>query len=320
MGRYILTRLLQTIPVLLVSSVAIFLIVHLVPGDPALVVAGPDATPDVVEAVRARLGLDRPLPVQYFTWLRDALMGDFGTSYVNRLPASELIALRLAPTLQLAVAGIVVALSIGIPLGLLAAIKRGTWIDLGVSMGSAGAIAMPNFWFGILLLLLFSLQLGWLPAGGRVPFSQDPIMALQFIALPAFALGLNAIAVLARYSRSATLDVLGSNHIRTARSKGVGGRRIITKHVIRNAMIPVVTITGIVFGRMVGGAVVIESVFGWPGLGRLLVQSISNRDYTIVQGTLLLLVVFFVVINLCVDLLYGVIDPRIRVGSRKATR
>lgn len=315
---YTLWRLVQTVPVLIVSSIFVFLIVHLLPGDAAVVVAGPEATDETVEAIRARMGLDQPLYVQYWIWITDVIRGDLGDSYINRLPASELIASRLPATLVLGVSAFLVTVVLSVPLGVLAALREGKITDWLVSTVGAFVIAVPNFWVGILLILLFALHLGWLPPGGYVGFEHDPALALRSLILPTLALASSSIFHVARFVRSALLDTLGDDFVRTARAKGVPARRVLTRHAIRNALIPVVTMLGITLGGMLSGAVVIESVFAWPGLGRLLVQSILNQDFTVVQGVLLLMVLLFVVVNLVVDLLYSVLDPRIQVAGERA--
>lgn len=313
MLRYITQRLLQAIPVLLLTSIAIFGLLHLAPGDPALILAGPDADEESVAAIRQEMGLDRPLYVQYGVWIGHILRGDMGRSYVNNRPVSELILQRLPATVQLALAGLLIALTSGALTGILAALNQRRMLDWIVSSINAFAVAMPNFWFGILVILFFAVALRWLPPGGREPFAEDPVRALKFLLLPALTLAINQMAVLSRFVRSSVLDVLGDDYIRTARSKGLQERVVIARHVIPNAFIPVVTVLGIQIGRLVGGAVVIETVFAWPGVGRLLLQSVQSRDYTVVQGILLLLVTSFILANLLTDLLYGVLDPRVRV-------
>ncbi|WP_217632393.1 ABC transporter permease [Ruania alba] len=312
-------RAIQALPVLLISSIGIFLIVHLVPGDPALVIAGPDATPEAVASVRTNLGLDEPLWNQFFVWLGNVFTGDFGTSYISNLAVSELIASRLPATVQLAVAALLISVVLGFLGGVLAAVFESRPIDWMISSTSAVSIAVPEFWVGILLILGGALYLGILPPGGYVSFAEDPLQAASFILLPALALSVNTAAVLARFMRSSMLEVFGEDYIRTAEAKGVRPHLVVTQHVLRNALIPVLTILGIQFGRLLGGSIVIETVFAWPGIGRLLVDSISNRDYSVVQGVMLLLVVIFVVINLIVDLLYGAVDPRVRLLTGRST-
>lgn len=321
MTGFILRRLLlQMLPVLFVSSVVVFGIVRLIPGDTAAVLAGPDATSEALARIRDQFGLDEPLPVQYLIWLKGVLTGDMGTSYVSGLPVTELIAQRIPATLELAVGGLLVATLVGIPAGVGAAVRAGKPVDWVVSTTSNVLIAVPNFWLGILGILFFAVGLGWLPPGGRVPFLQDPITAVQFLALPVIALCAHALAILTQYTRSSVIDTLHENYIRTARAKGLAPRYIIGQHALRNALVPVVTMMAILFGRMIGGAVVVESVFAWPGIGRLLIGSIGNRDYGVVQGVLLLLVLVFLVINLVVDICYAALDPRIQVTAGGTTR
>ena len=311
---FTLRRLVQSIPVVILSTIAVFLLLHLVPGDPALAVAGSDAREDTLVAIRHEMGLDQPLPVQYVRWIGRVLQGDLGRSYTTRLSVAEQIALRIPATLELALAGIVIALLISIPTGVLAAVRERSAADWLISSFNAFAIAIPNFWFGILMILLFALALGWLPASGRGDYSREPLKAWTFLLLPAITLALNQAAILSRFVKSSVLEVLHDDYVRTARAKGLRERLVIQRHVLTNALVPVATVLGIQFGRLLGGAIVVESVFSWPGVGRLILQSIGSRDYTTVQGVLLLLVLAFVVVNLLTDLTYGLLDPRIRLS------
>lgn len=315
MLQYIARRLLHAIPVILLSSIVIFALLHLAPGDPALILAGPDADADTVQAVRQRMGLDQPLYVQYGIWIGQMLRGDMGRSYVNNRPVRELIMQRIPATIQLALAGLLIALTVGGITGVMAALNRSKAVDWVVSSINAFAVAIPNFWFGILVILLFAVTLRWLPPGGRGSFADDPGRALQFLALPALTLAINQMAVLSRFIRSSVLDVLTDDYVRTAHAKGLRSRVVILRHVLPNAFMPVVTVLGIQIGGLVGGAVVIETVFAWPGVGRLLLQSVQSRDYTVVQGVLLLLVTSFILVNLLTDIMYGVLDPRVRVDK-----
>ncbi len=314
MRAYIFRRILQTIPVLVLTSFCVFLLLHLVPGDPALVLAGTDATADVIEAVRKDLGLDQPLPIQYVKWVEHVLRGDLGKSYVTKLPTWDLIMLKLPATLELTVTAFVLALLIAVPTGILAAVRQRRPTDLAISTFTAVGLAVPNFWVGILFILLFALALGWLPPGGRVEFGRAPLLALKHLILPALTLAIPQSAIFSRFLRAAVVDVSQEDYVRTARAKGVRERLVVSRHVVRNALIPVVTVLGMHFGRLLGGAVIIESVFAWPGVGRLMLQAIGDRDYTVVQGGLLLLVSTFVLINLLTDLSYGFLDPRIRLA------
>jgi ABC-type dipeptide/oligopeptide/nickel transport system permease component len=314
---FTLRRLLQVLPVVVLSSVGVFLLLHLVPGDPVAVLAGPDATPETIQAMRQELGLDRSLPVQYGIWLGRVLRGDFGRSYAYRRPVGELILQRIPATVELALAGLALALLVAIPTGVLAAVRQGSVFDWLASTLSGFAIAMPNFWFGILAIIVFSLTLGWLPPGGMVELSRDPVAGLWFLVLPAVTLALNQAAVLSRFVKASVLEVLNEDYVRTARAKGLSEAQVTRRHVVRAALIPVATVLGLEFGRLLGGAVIVESVFAWPGMGRLIVQGILHRDYPIVQATLLLLVITFVAVNLVTDLVYGLLDPRIRLSARR---
>jgi ABC-type dipeptide/oligopeptide/nickel transport system permease component len=315
MTTFIFRRVLQAIPVLILASVGVFLLLHLVPGDPALLLAGPDATPEVVAAVRKDMGLDQPLPVQYALWMSHALRGDLGKSYISRLPVWQLIQNALPATIELTLAALVVAIVLGIPTGILSAINRQSLPDWAITVVNGLSLAIPNFWLGILLIIFFALILNWLPPGGRVDFMSKPGAAWKTLLLPALTLALHISAVLSRFTRASMIEVLHEDYIRTARAKGLSGLGVISRHALRNALIPIVTVLGIQFGRLLGGAVIVESVFAWPGVGRMVLQAVLNRDYLLVQGALLLLVLAFIVINLIVDLFYGLLDPRIRLAA-----
>lgn len=318
MGRYILGRLGQAVPVLFVSSIVIFLILRLAPGDPATSIAGIGATPQDIARIRAYLGLDQPLWEQYVKWLSHAIHGDFGQSSITHLPARELIAQRIPATAELAVAALLLTIGIGIPVGILAARKPGGLVDRLVAVFTAVAIAIPPFWLGIIGILVFGLYLGWVPVGGYVAPSQDFVGFLKALILPALVLAGDHAAVLARFMRAGMIETRGADYMRTAVAKGLPPRVVIMRHQFRNSLIPVLTILGIYLGRLMGGAVVIETVFAWPGVGRLLAQSVENRDYAVVQGILLMLVAWFVVANLLTDIAYGLADPRIRIYGRRA--
>jgi peptide/nickel transport system permease protein len=309
---FALRRAMQTVPVLFLASIGIFLLIHLVPGDPASLAAGPDATPDIVQAVRRDFGLDQPLPVQYAYWIGHVLRGDFGSSYVNHLPVLELIELRLPATIELTLAAVAIELIVALPTGVLAALGRRGPVDWLITSASGAAIAIPNFWLGILAIILFGLVLRWLPAGGFVSIAQDPAQGLRFLVLPAATLALGHAAVLSRFVKSSMLEVLHREYVRTARAKGLDEGGVVRHHVLRNALVPVATVLGLQFGRMLGGAVVIESVYAWPGIGNLLLDSVQARDYTVVQAALLLLVLIFILVNFATDVAYGVLDPRIK--------
>lgn len=315
MARFIARRVLLAIPTLLFASILIFLLLRLIPGDPATILAGSDATPAQVAAVRHDLGLDAPLVVQYVTWLNRALHGNFGRSLIGKYPVWDQVKRAYPATLELSIAAMLLALLIAVPTGLIAALHPRSWLDRTISALNAFVIGIPNFLLGILLILAFALTIPILPVGGRVPVLEDPGAGLKTLVLPAFTLAVGIAAVLSRFIRGAMLEVLNEDYIRTARAKGLRGRAVISRHALRNALIPVVTVLGLQIGRLLGGAVIVEAVFAWPGMGRLAVQAILTRDYTIVQATLLLLVTAFVFINLLVDIAYGLIDPRVRARA-----
>lgn len=315
MGAYIIRRLLQALPTLFISSVVVFMIIRMVPGDPARMMVGFDAPQEEVDAVRVSLGLDQPLPVQYVRWLGQVVQGDLGVSLINKFPVGDLVLAKLPATIELAFAALLLSLLVSIPLGIFAAVRAGRWPDYVVSFASAAFIGTPNFWIGLLYILLFSIALPFLPPSGRVPLTEDPIRGLQHLILPTLTLALPVAMVQVRFIRAAFLEVLSQDYVRTARAKGVDERMVLLRHGFRNALIPIITVIGIQFGNLLGGAVIIESLFAWPGVGRMLVESINNRDYAITQAGLLYLVGIFLLINLLVDVLYGVIDPRVRLGS-----
>ena len=304
MVTYAIRRLLIAIPTLLGVVLLVFLMVRLAPGDPAVLLAGEFATPETLEAIRARYGLDRPLPEQLLIYLQALLSGDLGESARSRRPVLEELRTYFPNTVELASAAILVALLTGIPLGILAALRPGSGLDLGVMVLALLGVSMPVFWFGLLAILIFAVELGWFPVAGKG--------TLAHLVLPAITLGVNATALLARMTRGTLLEVLSQDYIRTARAKGLAERVVILKHALRNALIPVVTVAGLEFGSLLAGAVITETIFAWPGLGQLLVGSILARDYPMVQGAVLLVATTFILVNLLVDLLYAWIDPRVR--------
>lgn len=311
MGGYVLRRLWQTIPVLFGVSLLAFAVMHVVPGDPVRLIAGPDAPESVVERIRVDLGLDRPLHEQYWSFLSRALRGDLGRSLRSRAPVADEILARFPATLELTTASMIIAVLVGVPLGLIAAVRRATWVDYLAMTTSLSGLSMPVFWLAIVAIWLFSLQLGWLPVSGRGgPLWQWD--GLRHIALPAATLATTSIAITSRLTRSGMLDVLGREYVTTARAKGLPPVWVVTKHALKNALIPVVTVVGLQYGFLLGGAVVTETIFAWPGVGRLAMTAILQRDYPVVQGCVLLVAVLFVMVNLLVDLLYGLLDPRIR--------
>lgn len=309
---YILRRLSQLVPVLFLASIAIWGMIYAVPGGPVGMMVGENATAEQVAAVRAQMGLDRPITVQYADWLWSALQGDFGESLHSRRPVMELIAQRLPASLQLAAAATFVSLAVGVPVAILSAMHPGSWIDRSLSAWNALALGVPTFWLGILLILLFAVQLRWLPAAsGHVPFYEDPLGALRNLALPAITLGLYVSGIFARFLRASLVSELRSDYVRTARSKGLPERQILNVHVLRNALLPFITIVGLSLTNFIGGAVVTEAVFTYPGIARLLINAISQRDYPLIQGVIVVILVLYVLVNLIVDILYAYADPRI---------
>lgn len=317
MVSFVVRRLIQWVPMLLISSVVLFLMVRTMPGDVVDVLAGAHASDEAIAAIRADYGLDRPLAVQYMAWLEQTLQGNFGKSFVYHRDIGDLITSRLPYSLVLALAALAISAAIGVPAGVWAATHRGGRGDLAISVMAAGAIAMPGFWFAILCIMVFSVNLSWLPPGGTGGGFENPAGFLVSLILPSLALALNGVAILSRFTRGAVLEVLRADHVRTAVAKGLQRGKIMRRHVLRNAMVPITTMASILFGRMLASAVLIETVFAWPGIGRLLVQSISNRDYGVVQALLVLLVFFFLFLNLVVDITYGLFDPRIRMEKRR---
>ncbi len=311
---YLARRLLLTIPILLLVSVMIFSMINLIPGDPATVILGPEAPPEAKEAMRERLGLNDSLPLQYVGWLGGVLRGDLGTSLVDGTPVLALIFQRLPATVELAVGTFLISLTIAIFAGILSASRRGTWMDyLGTGL-ALGGISIPHFWLGMMFIVVFAVGLGWFPASGYVPFFQDPIANLYAMVLPVLATGLRQSGELMRMLRSSLLEELGSDYVRTAYSKGLSGRLVVIRHAVRNALIPFVTASGLQIAGLLGGLVVTETVFQIPGLGRLVVDAILSRDYTVVQGAVLVIALTVILVNLLVDLLYAWIDPRIRLS------
>ncbi len=312
MHRYILRRLAQAVPVVFLFSVVVFVVLRLVPGDPATVMLGLEATPEAVAQIRQEMGLDRPIVVQYGIWLRHVLEGDFGTSWRSKQAVSSLIWRRFPATLELTIAATLIGVAIALPLGVLSGLRPNTLVDVVATWFSLAGVAIPGFWLGLMLLLLLSVQLRWLPPSGYTPFTEDPIQSLRHLVLPAVTLGIGLAAPLARFVRSGMLDVMATDYIRTARAKGLPERRVVTRHALRNSMLSVITIFGLEFGALLGGAVITESVFNWPGIGTLLLTGIKQRDYAMVQGTVLFVSVMFIVVNLIVDVSYSLLDPRIR--------
>jgi peptide/nickel transport system permease protein len=316
MLRFVLGRLLSVIPILFVVSLVTFLIIWLVPGDVASEIAGPDATPAELEQIRADLGLDRPLLERALVWYGNLLRGDLGESYLLNRSVLDAVLERLPVTLSLACIALIFTVVVGIMLGMIAAVRHGTWLDQGAMATALLGLSVPDFWFGLVLIFLFGVALGWLPTGGFVPITEDFWGWVRSMTLPALTLALTQMGVVARMTRSSMLDVLRQDYIRTAKAKGMRSRTVIGKHALLNALIPVITVVGVISGVLLGGTVVIESVYSLPGVGRLIIGAIQRRDYPIIQGGLLMTAAVFVFVNIMVDLLYGVIDPRIRHGRR----
>lgn len=309
---FVIRRLSQLLPVVLLASLAVWGMLFAVPGGPIGSLVGENATPEQIAAVSAQLGLDRPVLIQYFDWLIKALTGDFGMSIFGREPVMTLIGQRLPATLQLAGAATIVALLIGVPVAILSALRPGSWIDRILSGWSAVALGVPTFWLGILMILLFAVQLRWLPsASAYVPIWVDPIGAIRNLAMPALTLGIYVSGILARFLRASLISELNADYVRTARSKGLPEHTIVGVHIMRNALLPFITIVGLMVANFIGGAVVTEAVFTYPGLGRLLIQAISTRDYPLIQGCIIIILVLYILINLVVDVLYAYVDPRI---------
>jgi peptide/nickel transport system permease protein len=312
MTGYIVRRLLQLLPVLLLASLGIWGMIYAVPGNPVASIVGENANAEQIREVTERLGLDRPILVQYWSWLTSVLQGDLGASLHSRDPVLHLIMQRVPATIQLAIAATIVGLVLGIPVAIASAIAPNSWLDRALSGWSALALGVPTFWLGILLILLFAVELRWLPsASAYVPFFESPWQATKNILMPALTLGIYVSGIFARFLRASLLSELKSDYVRTARSKGLRERDVIAKHVLRNALLPFVTIVGLMMANFIGGTVVTEAVFTYPGLGRLLIQAISSRDYPLIQGCILFILCVYILINVLVDVLYAYIDPRI---------
>jgi peptide/nickel transport system permease protein len=315
MGTYILRRLLQSIPVIFFSTFVVFLVIHLIPGDAAAVLAGPNASPEALAAIRKDMGLDQPLLLQYAFWVGHLLQGDLGKSTLSGQPIVKLLQARAPATLELTVAAMLLSLLIAIPLGILSATHVRGRLEWLISTVQSLWLAIPNFWAGILAIIFFSLVLRWLPPGGRVADGSDIGGSIKSLILPATTLSLYLAAGLSRFVKFNLLEVFFDDFVRTARAKGLDDTAVTYRHALRNAMLPVITILGVQFASLLGGTVIIEAVFSWPGVGGMMLDGIANRDYGVVQGGLLLLVLIFIVINLLVDLTYALVDPRIRVGD-----
>lgn len=311
---FILRRLGHTAVVLLGVIVVVFLLVHLVPGDPVRVALGTRFSQESYDALRKASGLDQPLFLQFLSYTGNALTGNLGVSFRNGDPVTLILLDRLPATLSLALAGMLIALLISVPLGLYSGLHAGRFADNVIRAVSQFGVSVPDFWMGLMLITLFSATLGWFPPSGYTPLTEDPLQWARRVFLPALTVGLVAGSIMTRYIRGAVLDVVGATYIRTARSKGLKRSVVVGRHVLRNSLIPVLTIGGIQLATMLGGLIVVEVVFAWPGLGRLVFDAVAARDYAVIQGAVLLIAVMFLLINLVVDLLYAVADPRIRVS------
>jgi len=309
---YVARRVAVLVPTLFFVSVLIFSLQKLLPGDAALALAGEEHDPAAVAAIRARYNLDRPAPVQYAIWMGKLLRGDLGESLRNRIPVTELLASKLPVTVELAIGSMLIALAIGIPAGVISASRRGTVIDATANLVALSGLSVPHFWLGIMLILLFAVRLGWLPASGYVAPWEDLRRNLTTILLPCVVLGTGVAGVMMRHTRSAMLETLGADYVRTARAKSVPERLVVLKHALRNALIPVITLGAIEFGRLLSGAVLTEQIFAIPGFGKMLVDGVFNRDYAVVQGVVLVSAGLYVLLNLMADVLYFLANPRLR--------
>ncbi|KAB8309038.1 MULTISPECIES: ABC transporter permease [Rahnella] len=308
----VVKRLISAVPTLFLVTLMVFSMQKLLPGDPITAMAGEERDPAVIAQLREQYHLNDPIPSQYFHWVGNALRGDFGTSLRTQEPVLQLIASKLPVTLELSMLAMIVALIIGITMGVLAAVNKGTWIDNGTNFLALSGISIPHFWLGVLLIMFFSVKLHWLPASGYVPFSEDPLQNLKTMLLPAAVLGTGLSATLMRHTRAAMITVLKADYIRTARAKGLLPKKVIMKHALRNALVPIITLTTLLFGELLGGAVLSEQVFTIPGFGKMIVDSVFNRDYAVVQGVVMVVAVGFLLMNLLADVLYVLVNPRMR--------
>ncbi|MFY1622988.1 ABC transporter permease [Micromonospora sp. WMMD723] len=311
MGRFVLRRLLQSVVVLLGVTLVVFLLLQLVPGDPVRVSLGTRFDQQTYDALRERSGLDRPLVVQYLSYVGNALTGDLGVSFRSGQPVTTIVLQRLPATLSLAVTAVLLALLVAFPLGVLSAVRSGSFVDHAARVFSQFGVSVPDFWTGIMGILLFAGVLGWLPPSGYVALTDDPVGWASHVALPAAAVGLVTASILTRFIRSSVLEVLAEDYVRTAEAKGLRPRVVVVRHVLRNALIPVVTVVGVQLASLVGGVIVIEVLFAWPGVGRLTYDAVQARDYPVLQGAVLFVATLFLLTNLLVDVLYARLDPRI---------
>ncbi|MDP2856760.1 MAG: ABC transporter permease [Bacillota bacterium] len=312
MHRFLARRILSLLPVLVVVGFVSFSLVHLIPGDPAYAILGSEATEDQIQELREALGLNRPFLVQMAAWFSHIVVGDLGESLYYKMPVSQVILQRLEPTVVLGLLALLIAMGLGIQLGVYAAVKHDTLADHGVMAIAMVGLSTPNFWLGLGLMLLFAVRLGILPTCGYVGLSENPLATIKHLLMPALAMGFSQSALIARTTRSSVLETLSQDFVRTARAKGLAERIVLYRHVLRNAMIPIMTVVGLTLAGLAGGAVVAETVFALPGTGRLMVDSVKRRDYPVIQATILLAALLYVVVNLLVDVLYTLVDPRVR--------
>lgn len=312
MTGFVVRRLGQMALALLGVSAIVFALIHFVPGDPVRIALGTRFDPDVYEALVRRSGLDRPIVEQYFSWLGSALQGDLGVSFRSGQPVTGLVLERLPATLTLAGAALVIAIVVGVPLGVISAVRSGSKLDYAATFASQVGVSVPDFWAGIMYILLFSLALGWLPPSGYVSLFEDPVGWLSHLILPALSVGLVSGSIIFRFVRSSVLEALNQDYTRMARAKGLSRRKVLWDHVLPNAWIPIVTVVGLQLGFLLGGVVVVEILFAWPGIGRLAYLAVGDRDFTVLQGTVLYIAFMFLLVNLVVDIVYGWLDPRVR--------
>jgi peptide/nickel transport system permease protein len=309
---FTLRRIGIILPTLLLVSVLVFSLQHLLPGDAAIALSGDEHDPAVVEHLREKYGFNKPVPVQYAMWLGNVLQGDFGSSYRNKISVAELIATKLPVTLELATFSMLLALIIGIPLGIVAATRKDSSIGLFANLIALSGISLPHFWLGIMMILVFSVNLGWLPASGFVPLTENWKQNLVSLIMPSIVLGTGVAGVITRHTRAAMLQVLSSDYVRTARAKGLTERIVVNKHALRNALMPVITLSTIEFGRLLSGAVLTEQIFSIPGFGKLIVDAVFNRDYQVIQGVVLVAATLYILLNFVADILYYAVNPRLR--------
>jgi peptide/nickel transport system permease protein len=315
MARFVLRRLLQMIPVLFFVTVIVFALINLVPGDAARLFLGEEAPPDAVAALRRELGLDQPLYVQYARWVGRMARGDLGYSFKDHRPVLATLLQKIPVTAELTAAALLIAWTIAVPAGVLAAWRQRTAVDYGASAAALGGLSIPNFWLGIMLVYLFAVHLRWLPASGFVPLAQDPGRNLRALVMPAFNLGVVLAAIVMRQLRSSMLEVMSADFVRTARAKGLGQHVVLVRHALRNAVIPVITVMGLQMGTLLGGAIITETIFAVPGLGQLAVNSIYGRDYPMLEGVVIMSACAILLVNLLVDIAYSLFDPRITLAG-----